>query len=86
MPLFHCAVADWGPALGELLDAAPVVSNGIGGKAVRLDVEGVPVFVKRVPLTDLERRQENVRSSANIFDLPCSATTGSVSRPAAGLA
>jgi hypothetical protein len=28
------------------------------------------VFVKRIPLTDLERRPENVRSTANVFGLP----------------
>lgn len=28
------------------------------------------MFVKRVPLTDLERRPENVRSTANLFELP----------------
>jgi len=56
--------------LSELLEAAPVVSVGIGGTAVRLDVEGVPVFAKHVPLTDLERRPENLRSTANLFGLP----------------
>ena len=56
--------------LGALLDAAPVISTGIGGTAVRLDVEGVPVFAKRVPLTDLERAPGNVRSTANVFGLP----------------
>ncbi|MET7751933.1 serine/threonine protein phosphatase [Micromonospora sp. NPDC005367] len=35
-----------------------------------LHVAGVPVFVKRVPLTDLERRPENVMSTANVFGLP----------------
>jgi hypothetical protein len=35
-----------------------------------LEVAGTPVFVRRVPLTDLERRPENVRSTANLFALP----------------
>lgn len=35
-----------------------------------LEVEGSPVFVKRVPLTDLDMRPENVRSTANLFGLP----------------
>jgi hypothetical protein len=30
----------------------------------------VPVFVKRIPLTDLERRPDHVMSTANLFDLP----------------
>jgi len=53
-----------------MLDAAPSVHSGIGGTAVSLDVDGVPVFAKRVPLTDLEREPEHVRSTANMFGLP----------------
>lgn len=56
--------------LGELVDAAPLLGSGIGGVAVRMDVDGVPVFVKRIPLTDLERQPEHVMSTANLFDLP----------------
>jgi hypothetical protein len=56
--------------LGELVDEAPRLGSGIGGTTVVLDLEGTPVFVKRVPLTDLERRPENVRSTANLFQLP----------------
>ncbi|MGP3971310.1 protein kinase family protein [Streptomyces sp. 6N223] len=57
-------------ALHELVDAAVPIGSGIGGKSALLDVAGTPVFVKRVPLTDLERRPENVRSTANLFGLP----------------
>jgi hypothetical protein len=56
--------------LGELMDQAPLIGTGIGGAAVRLEVEGTPVFAKRVPLTDLERRPEHVMSTANLFQLP----------------
>jgi len=56
--------------LGALVDRAPVVAVGIGGTAVAIEVDGVPVFAKRVALTDLERRQENVGSTANLFRLP----------------
>ncbi|MDP9847600.1 phosphotransferase [Streptosporangium lutulentum] len=56
--------------LGELVDEAPVIASGVGGTAVLLDIEGIPVFAKRVPLTDLERRPENIRSTANVFRLP----------------
>lgn len=57
-------------ALRELVDAAVPMGAGIGGKSALLEVAGVPVFVKRVPLTDLERQPEHVRSTANLFDLP----------------
>ncbi|MFD6454821.1 protein kinase family protein [Nocardia sp. NPDC060220] len=57
-------------ALGELVDAAVPIGSGIGGKSALLEIAGAPVFVKRVPLTDLERQPENVRSTANLFDVP----------------
>lgn len=56
--------------LRELVDAAPPLGSGIGGKSALLDVSGTPVFVKQVPLTDRERQPENVRSTANVFGLP----------------
>lgn len=57
-------------ALGELVDTATPIGSGIGGTVALLDVAGTPVFVKRVPLTDPERRPENARSTANLFELP----------------
>lgn len=56
--------------LGRLVAQAPLLGTGIGGTTVRLDVEGTPVFVKRVPLTELEGEPDNVRSTANLFQLP----------------
>lgn len=62
-------------ALRELVDTALPLGSGIGGTSALAEVAGTPVFVKRVPLTDLEREPENVRSTANLFELPSSATT-----------
>ena len=56
--------------LRTLVDGAAPVGSGLGGSTAVLDVEGVKVFVKRVPLTELELRPENVRSTANLFGLP----------------
>ncbi|MDX2854049.1 protein kinase family protein [Streptomyces sp. PA03-3a] len=56
--------------LRDLLDAAEPMGSGIGGTSALLNVGGTPVFVKRVPLSDLERQPENVRSTANLFGLP----------------
>ncbi|MEU6260554.1 protein kinase family protein [Streptomyces sp. NPDC047043] len=56
--------------IADAVAAAPALGSGIGGRSAELEVEGVRVFVKRVPLTDLELRPENVRSTANLFDLP----------------
>ncbi|GAA4931223.1 hypothetical protein HD597_004987 [Nonomuraea thailandensis] len=56
--------------LGESLERAQLLGSGIGGTSVLLDIDGVPVFAKRIPLTDLERRAGNVMSTANLFGLP----------------
>ena len=56
--------------LADAVAAAPELGSGIGGRSAELDVDGVRVFVKRVPLTDLELRPENKRSTANLFGLP----------------
>ncbi|MEU3405286.1 protein kinase family protein [Streptomyces sp. NPDC006670] len=56
--------------LAEALDAAVPLGSGVGGRSALLEVDGKPVFVKRVPLTDLERLPEHARSTANLFGLP----------------
>lgn len=56
--------------LTDLVGAATPLGSGIGGRSSLLEVDGTSVFIKRVPLTDLERLPENVRSTANIFGLP----------------
>lgn len=56
--------------LQTLVDMAVPAGSGIGGLTARLDVAGTPVFVKRVPLTDLERSPPGVMSTANLFRLP----------------
>ncbi|SDK42590.1 hypothetical protein SAMN05421874_107281 [Nonomuraea maritima] len=55
--------------LAHLLEREAVpLGTGIGGASARLEVGGTSVFVKRVPLTDLELRHPH--STANLFDLP----------------
>ncbi|MDH6220491.1 protein kinase family protein [Streptomyces pseudovenezuelae] len=56
--------------LADAVAAAPAVGSGIGGRRAEMEVEGTAVFVKRVPLTDVELRPEHVRSTANLFGLP----------------
>ncbi|NUR03751.1 MAG: protein kinase family protein [Streptomyces sp.] len=72
--------------LFELVDAGAPISSGIGGKTVLLEVDGIPVFVKQVPLTDLERRPENAHSTANLFAVPsfCQYGIGSFGGPGFG--
>lgn len=56
--------------LAARLGAATPLGVGIGGQTARLDVAGTPVFVKRIPLTELERQPRHVGSTANLFGLP----------------
>lgn len=56
--------------LAERVGAATPLGSGIGGRSSLLEVSGHPVFVKRVPLTDLERLPEHAHSTANVFGLP----------------
>ncbi|MER7705566.1 protein kinase family protein [Kitasatospora sp. NPDC097605] len=56
--------------LGEVVASAEPLGTGVGGTSAALDVDGTRVFVKKVPLTELELRPENVRSTANLFGLP----------------
>ncbi|MEU0185737.1 protein kinase family protein [Streptomyces sp. NPDC006207] len=73
-------------ALRELVDTAVPLGSGIGGKAALLEVAGTSVFVKRVPLTDLERQPEHVRSTANLFETPvfCQYGVGTIGGPGFG--
>ncbi|TQK42518.1 hypothetical protein FBY35_3936 [Streptomyces sp. SLBN-118] len=72
--------------LHELVDAATPIGSGIGGNSVLLEVDGTSVFVKQLRLTDLERRPENVHSTANLFGLPdfCQYGIGSIGGPGFG--
>ncbi|MGH3373122.1 MAG: protein kinase family protein [Actinoallomurus sp.] len=56
--------------LGEVVAAATPCGSGIGGRSAELNIQGARVFVKRVPLTDVELRPEHARSTANVFELP----------------
>lgn len=73
-------------ALRELVDTAVPIGSGIGGKSALLEIAGTPIFVKRVPLTDLERQPEHVRSTANLFELPvfCQYGIGTIGGPGFG--
>ena len=70
--------------LGQLVDEAQALGAGIGGTSALLDIAGAPVFVKRVPLTDLERHPQNVMSTANVFGLPTFCQYGVVAYGSSG--
>jgi hypothetical protein len=56
--------------LQQLLSEASRHHSGIGGSTFSLQLEDMPIFVKKIPLTDIERLPENVMSTANLFNLP----------------
>lgn len=56
--------------LAELLAGGQQLGLGIGGSTTKVTVEGVGVFAKKIPLTDLEMIPENRQSTANVFELP----------------
>ncbi|WP_231954996.1 protein kinase family protein [Occultella aeris] len=60
--------------LAALLDAAPTGVVGVGGGSSVLDVDGIAVFAKRIPITD--RELAHPHSTANLFDLPTSCQYG----------
>lgn len=55
-------------ALAAMVGAGVPGDVGIGGGAVMLAVNEVPIFAKRIPMTDEELARP--RSTANLFDLP----------------
>ena len=56
--------------LKQILADAKPMHEGIGGKSALISIDDTPVFVKKVPLTDLEQLDQNFMSTANLFDLP----------------
>lgn len=56
--------------LRELVAEATIFGTGIGGTTALLRLEDISVFVKIIPLTDLEIQAEHVMSTANVFQLP----------------
>lgn len=70
--------------LGQLVATAQAIGSGVGGTSALLGIAGASVFVKRIPLTDLERDPGNVMSTANLFGLPTFCQYGVVRLPAGG--
>ncbi|RED55127.1 protein kinase domain-containing protein [Cohnella lupini] len=56
--------------LRERVEKAAVMGTGIGGTTALLQLEDTPVFVKIIPLTEIERLVPNVMSTRNVFELP----------------
>ncbi|MFF9059546.1 protein kinase family protein [Streptomyces sp. NPDC014882] len=72
--------------LAALVATGVPLGTGVGGEVLRVDVEGRPVFVKRVRMTETELAPGNARSTANLFGLPpfCHYGVGDVPSPGTG--
>lgn len=56
--------------LQQILSSGKEMYTGIGGTSVQIEIENISVFVKKVPITELELKSDNFMSTANIFKLP----------------
>lgn len=73
-------------SLVDLLSKATPIGASIGGTASSIDVCDKQVFIKKIPLTDLERQPANRMSTSNLFELPlyCQYGLGSIGSPGFG--
>lgn len=57
-------------ALSQLLEKAVPLHVGIDGKTFKLKIDNEYIFVKKIPLAEIEINAENSKSTANNFELP----------------
>lgn len=53
----------------KLLKQGKPLHSGYGS-TIKLEIEGIPIFVKQVPLNEIEGKPQNIQSTANLFNLP----------------
>lgn len=56
--------------LKNLLEKATFNYSGMGSASAYLTIDKINIFVKKIPLTGLERIDKNVMSTVNFFNLP----------------
>ena len=56
--------------ISSLVNNSGSLGVGIGGLKSQITVGSTQIFVKRIPLTNMEREFANMRSTANVFHLP----------------
>ncbi|MBA3815521.1 MAG: protein kinase family protein [Parachlamydiaceae bacterium] len=56
-------------SISNLLAQGMFIHSGYGS-SVKLEVDGIPLFVKKVPLNQLEGKQVNINSTENLFGIP----------------
>ena len=56
-------------SMSALLEQGTSLHSG-WGSSVKLEIDGIPIFVKKVPLNKVEGRPENIKSTENLFGIP----------------
>ena len=54
----------------KLLYKAKRINSKITGESFVLNIDDTRIFVKKIPLTDLEKKSVNIKSTSNLFNLP----------------
>ena len=54
----------------QILLNGKALHKGTGGASLQIEIEDTPVFVKKIPITDLELQPDHYMSTSNIFNLP----------------
>lgn len=54
--------------LKEFLGGSTTIGSGTGGEVFSSNIDGLPVFIKKIRLTDLEKKHP--RATENLFELP----------------
>ncbi|MDB2614292.1 GNAT family N-acetyltransferase, partial [Chlamydiales bacterium] len=52
-----------------LLEQGDSLHSGYG-TSVKIEIDGIPLFVKQVPLNEVEGKLENIKSTKNLFEIP----------------
>jgi len=56
--------------LSEIIRKTTPIRSSIGGSSALIMMDDTPVFIKKIPLTDLEQQPQYYLSTANFFELP----------------
>jgi len=56
--------------LTDIVNNSTPIGTSIGGTSALLEIDDQKIFVKKIRITDIERKPENIMSTRNIFDLP----------------
>jgi hypothetical protein len=56
--------------LEQAISNGKIMHKGIGGESLQIEIDSISIFVKKIPVTDLELHPDHYMSTSNIFNLP----------------